>query len=342
MGKVKKGNCIQCGKEVQLRFAVEKTELKCPKCYKSNIEDANNLQLVKQFLDTMNENPKLLWEAAYNLDRNPYNFITNKDYTGGRNRLTILIESMLNAWSEAAFCGKGQAWQKGKGKLEKGSVPTLIYYPVFVDEKDKQGNVVFNDNGQSKKKLIRFNFTTVFHYTQFEWLDKEPQLRKKFTETAQALDTRAQKLVDTLFTKTPIVTKKGVVPNFNPRTEQITMPHLEDCKSREQWLSTLFHELIHWTGIELRDLGGNKPKIDDDYAFEELVAELGSAFLCNRLHVEGGPKENHAAYLQHWAKSISTDNKILWKAAGKAEKACNLIMAILEGQTNDKVGSTQV
>jgi antirestriction protein ArdC len=85
------------------------------------------------------------------------------------------------------------------------------------------------------------------------------------------------------------------------------MPHLSQFTDQAAFDATLLHELIHWTAPDVH-------RKKDDYAFEELVAELGSVFLCESLGIEY-KIEHHTSYLESWLKALKDDPKYIVKAA---------------------------
>ncbi|MFN4083995.1 MAG: ArdC family protein [Bacteroidia bacterium] len=111
--------------------------------------------------------------------------------------------------------------------------------------------------------------------------------------------------------------------------DYIAMPLKEQFKSVEGFYSTLFHELVHWTGSPDR-LNRKKGRVfgDNDYAFEELVAELGSCFLCAQLGIKSDKREfnNNAAYLKSWLVALDNDVAFFVKACQYADKAANFLL----------------
>ena len=89
-----------------------------------------------------------------------------------------------------------------------------------------------------------------------------------------------------------------------------------------------YHELCHWTGHETR-LGRDFKNAfgSKDYAFEELVAEIGAAFVGARLGIVGEHIDNHAAYLASWLKALKNDKRAIFKAAALAQAAADLVLA---------------
>ena len=99
----------------------------------------------------------------------------------------------------------------------------------------------------------------------------------------------------------------------------------------EGWYSTLLHELTHWSGHEsrlAREFG--KRFGDDAYAMEELVAELGAAFLCGDLGITAEPRPDHADYIGHWLRILKGDRQAIFTAASAANKAAEYLQAFSE------------
>ena len=117
----------------------------------------------------------------------------------------------------------------------------------------------------------------------------------------------------------------GGEPSFNLMTDTIKMPDLNRFTTPEAFMTTLAHECVHSTGHKKRldrDMTGRFG--DEKYAFEELIAELGAAFIA----AEWGLSyrlENHAAYLNSWLKALESDPKHIVNAATKANKAVKFI-----------------
>ena len=113
---------------------------------------------------------------------------------------------------------------------------------------------------------------------------------------------------------------------YMPSSDAVRMPHLEQFRDAESYYATLLHEIVHWTSAEARcDRQLGKRFGDDAYAAEELVAELGAAFLCADLAITNEPREDHASYLASWIKVLKADNRAIFRAASLAEKAAGFL-----------------
>ena len=116
-------------------------------------------------------------------------------------------------------------------------------------------------------------------------------------------------------------------PCYVPSIDQVRMPEFTQFTDASSYYATLAHETIHWTGHESRlNREQSTGKLTDDYAFEELVAELGAAMLCAMLRITDHVRPDHAQYLSHWLKRLKEEPKALWKAASLASKAVEFVM----------------
>jgi len=110
---------------------------------------------------------------------------------------------------------------------------------------------------------------------------------------------------------------------YVPSKDEVTMPSIGLFKSPESYYSVMFHELTHWTGAKHRldrELSGFKG-FKSSYAFEELIAELGAAYLSSDFNIINEVKEDNAQYLHHWRNAMKEDSKIIFKAASYASRA---------------------
>lgn len=126
----------------------------------------------------------------------------------------------------------------------------------------------------------------------------------------------------------PKLTHGGTRACYDPMGDVVRLPKPLDFVSHDHYLSTLFHELVHSTGHKSRlDRLEHKAFGDHAYSKEELIAELGAAFLCMRAGVENKAVEaNSASYLKHWLTALKSDPKMLVQAASAAQKAVDHIL----------------
>ncbi len=115
---------------------------------------------------------------------------------------------------------------------------------------------------------------------------------------------------------------------YRPRTDSVHMPTRSRFIDAPHYYATLFHELIHSTGHESRlDRTFGTTFGDDLYSKEELVAEVGSSFLCAIAGITNQrTEENSTAYLQHWVKALEGDSRLVITAAAAAQRATDAIV----------------
>jgi antirestriction protein ArdC len=118
---------------------------------------------------------------------------------------------------------------------------------------------------------------------------------------------------------------------YRPIGDLINMPRLESFESAHAYYATLFHEIAHWTGAEKR-LNRTKGKRfgDREYAYEELVAELASAFVCAEFGIDN--HEQNAAYLASWLKGLTdlleANDRAIVSAAAEASRAVEFMRGL--------------
>lgn len=124
----------------------------------------------------------------------------------------------------------------------------------------------------------------------------------------------------------------GTSAYYSRTTDHIQMPPrgsfvgTDTSTATESFYAVLFHEHVHWTGHETRldrDLSGRFG--EDSYAMEELVAELGAAFLCAELRIADAPRQDHALYMRSWLPVLREKPSALIIAASSAMKACRFL-----------------
>jgi antirestriction protein ArdC len=117
---------------------------------------------------------------------------------------------------------------------------------------------------------------------------------------------------------------------YAPALDVIQLPVPEAFRDAESYGATKAHELTHWTKHPARldrDFGGKRFG-DTGYAREELVAELGAAFLCADLGITPEPREDHASYLAHWLQILREDKRAIFAAAAHAQRAVDFLRGL--------------
>lgn len=124
---------------------------------------------------------------------------------------------------------------------------------------------------------------------------------------------------------------------YNVTTDSVRMPPFETFKGAESYYATLAHEVTHWTRHPKRldrDFG-RKRWGDEGYAMEELVAELGAAFLSADLDLTPEPREDHAAYIGSWLAALKDDKRVIFSAAAHAQRAADFLHSLQENEAGE-------
>lgn len=142
------------------------------------------------------------------------------------------------------------------------------------------------------------------------------------------------------FTSCPLIQHKEQRAYYHPELDLINMPKKKSFSSEASYYATLFHELVHSTGHEKR-LG--RTSVTDmhefgseQYSLEELIAEMGTAYLCSFTGIGNQELENSAAYIEGWLTKFKNDKRFIVKASGQAQKAVDYILNIQPNQQEDE------
>lgn len=209
------------------------------------------------------------------------------------------------------------------GTVRKGEKATHIcYFSVFKTE----------DKNTGKEKKIPFlKSYCVFNGDQVEW----PEGSKYIAESTGNGGAAPSPEKTAYFEGLDFRLIRGE-PAYMPLSDTIRMPAESEFESRERYLGTLSHELVHWTGAPHRlnrDLSGRFG--DNAYGMEELTAELGSAFVCGTLGIPLDVRDN-ASYLASWIRTLKTDSKAIFTVASAAAKAADFLTGTKAAETEEK------
>lgn len=265
-------------------------------------------------------------KAASNGGGVPVNASTGKAYTG-INRLLLGVASMAGA---SRYWATFNQWKGMNATVNKGSKGTLITFwgEIYVDRDTRQRCDKDDPNAEAVlycKPSYVFNADNVTGWTAPE--APAPQLP---TGTVDRMD-EVEAFVAATGAK---VTDKGAQAFYTPSLDAITMPERDrfrdtaSATATEHYYGVLMHELVHWTGTKGRcdrDLTGRFG--DKSYAFEELIAEIGSAFLCGDLDISPQPRADNAEYVRHWLAVLRNDKKAVFTAATMSRKAAEFLHA---------------
>jgi antirestriction protein ArdC len=247
------------------------------------------------------------WKVATGL---PRNLISKKPYRGIN---TLLLHSM--SYESPFWLTFHQAQQLG-GMVRKGERACPVVFGKRVKEQDEQTG---EENTYTVLRLYN-----VFNTNQIQGLKNIPAP----VETPATVNTTAADIV-ALMPQRPEI-KHGLAKAFySPSTDIVAMPDRARFETEAGYFATLFHELTHSVGHPSRL---NRPTLmesagfgSNPYCKEELIAEMGAAFLCGHAGIEN-TMENSAAYLQNWLEQLQNDKTLIVQAAAQAQKAADFIL----------------
>ena len=236
------------------------------------------------------------------------NVISKKEYSGV-NRLIL----GMSGYSSPIW-GSFKQWQELGGNVKKGEKGTQV---VFYSQITKSEIKPTDPNPENSTYALLKSYY-VFNIDQVEGLDieKPAPVIAEFNPVP-ALDDRILKTGAQ-------ISHGGGRAFYRPSTDSITLPEKSSFLSESHYYATALHELTHWSGASHRlDRTKGKRFADTAYAFEELVAEMGAAFLCADYGIQG--ELQHADYIGNWLQCLKNDNKAIFNASALAQKAADYI-----------------
>lgn len=262
------------------------------------------------------------WHRPWSGGEMPKNLITKKEYRG----INIFILS-CSGYSSPFFASFKQVQELG-GNVKKGEKGFPVVFWKWLSYAKK------NENDETQEHSFPFlRYYTVFNIEQTEGIDesKIPSLVKKYNDLEKI---EQCEIVVSNMPQRPAIGHGEARAYYMPLSDSVNMPKMETFDSSEEYYSTLFHELTHSTGHESRlnrkGVGGSEGSWSvfgsAPYAKEELVAEMGAAFLCGYCQIENKTIDNSAAYIHNWLQKLKNDSKLVIMAAAQAQKAVDFIM----------------
>jgi antirestriction protein ArdC len=206
------------------------------------------------------------------------------------------------------------------GKVKKGEKAfPVVFWKIFREEGE-------NDE---IKRVPFLRYYSVFNVAQCEGINT-PTIEVAGNPNFEPI-ARCEQVVSEM-PKRPVINHAHDRACYHPSLDTVTMPEAKLFKSGEHYYSTLFHELVHATGhvsrLNRKEVAEPDKFGTDPYSREELVAEMGAAFMCGHCDIENHTVEYSASYIQHWLERLKGDRKLVVLAAAQAQKACDFILDV--------------
>lgn len=270
------------------------------------------------------------WQQPWVVEEMPRNLLSKRKYRGINFWLLLSLQYEQNlflTWDQIKTIGASVK------KDEKGHIvvfwKNVKKHPEELDEKE------------NPKLVPMLRYYKVFNIAQCRDIP-EGLIPEKVQPNLDFNPIHECEAILHGFTSCPDIKTKEQRAYYHITEDYINMPKKKSFKSVASYYATLFHELVHSTGNEKR-LG--RLSIKDMYEFgseqysqEELIAEMGTAFLCSFTGIAHAEIENSAAYIKGWLEKLANDKKFVLQASGQAQKAVDYILNTQE-QSHEKTES---
>lgn len=264
-------------------------------------------------LDTIDKEGLLPWQRPWVGEFAAWSHATGRDY------------SLLNC----LLCGRSgefgtfKQWKAAGGTIRKGAKSRLICFYTMVEKADDK------HPEEEKETFPMLRYYNVFHSNDVEGDVKLKRHQEESAEFQHDRHEEADHCISEYVGRAGILLQQEpsvVGACYYPADNMVQVPPLEKFREQPEYYSTMFHELVHSTQSAMhRD--ANHRFGSRKYAAEELVAEMGAAFLCYHFGLLPVTIDNSAAYLKSWRDRIANDSRLIVTAATAAEKAVKFIIS---------------
>jgi antirestriction protein ArdC len=260
------------------------------------------------------------WDAAGCACTMPANAVTGRRYSG-INVLILWAAVIEGRYASQAWLTYRQAQAAG-GNVRKGERGTTVCYADRFTPKDERDRA--RDEDREARQLAFLKRFTVFNVEQCEGLPERLTSLPELPAEADVLP-QVRELIDTSGADFRI---GGGEAYYSPGGDYVAVPPQTAFAEPINWYRTALHELGHWTGHSSRlDRNQRGGLGSADYAREELVAEMTSAFACASLAIR--PTVRHADYIGSWLAVLRDDERAIFRAASAASRAADYLLAFV-------------
>ena len=243
----------------------------------------------------------------------PSNVASGRAYQG-INTLNLWIEAQARGYGSHVW-GTLKQWNAAAAKVRRGERAAPVVFWKDLPKRDA------SQDGEEADRRFVFKTSAVFNAAQVEgWEGAPPVPVDGPTAHADALALVEAARVD--------LRLEGHRAFYHTLLDFVSVPPPSAFFTQAGFVSTLLHEAVHWTGHKARMAREFGKRFGDGaYAMEELVAELGAAFLCADLGVENEPRLDHASYIAGWLRVLKGDPRAVFTAATQATRAAEYLFS---------------
>src|ERR1700681_2079823 len=280
--------------------------------------------IVTERIINLLESGVVLWRRPWTSAGLPRNLVSKKPYRGINHFLLSASKYISPFWLTMR-----QANELG-GHVRKGEESTVVVFWKVDDAKQSTGDLDTEETDGKARRRFLLRYYRVFNLEQCELpqaaLDKLPKIETHEHDPIEA----AERIIAGM-PNPPEIQHAGSKAFYSPITDRITLPPRELFTSAEEFYATALHETVHSTGSQKRLARGSileaAPFGSATYSREEMVAELGAAYLCAEAGISNAVVENQVAYVAGWLKKLRDDRKLLIHAAAQAQHAADFILS---------------
>ena len=256
------------------------------------------------------EGYRLPWRQVNKFEL-PRNAASGKNYRG-INTLILWCQEVERGYSSGQWATYKQ-WTELGAQVRKGEKSSPIVFWKNLESDDVENKE--EKPAEANRRPILVSHANVFNAEQVEGFQKVSE------------EGRSEPLEDYFSKIGADIRHGGGKAFFSVYGDFVQMPFFNSFESTDAYYSVLSHELTHWAGGPTRlNREFSKRFGDASYAFEELIAELGSAFLCSDLGLSADPRKEHAQYIEVWLKVLKDDKRAIFTAASKAQAAADYLL----------------
>ena len=269
--------------------------------------------------------------ASATFDGMPQNGATGRTYSG-INVLILWVRAIKGGFGQQRWMTFQQAKELG-GHVRKGERSVRVVHAGTYTPKEEREAARAEGRDEQARRYLKSH--RVFNVSQIEGLpDEVVNGPHPPAPTFEGVDTTVRRIIER---GRVCFAVGGPRAFYQPGTDMVAVPPLEAFGDPAEWHSTTLHELTHWTGHPsrlARDLSGRPGR--EDYACEELVAEIGAAFTAAAIGTL--PRLRHADYLACWLKVLKDDKHAIVRAASAASKASDFLMGFAGADEDTDTG----
>ena len=276
-------------------------------------------RVTRHIVDELERQGRLPWGSISAL---PVNAATGKPYRGV-NVLALWVTAARAGYQSPRW-GTLRQWNEQGGRIRKGEKSTTVVFWKHLGGDEGERGEDSADAEESRPRFVARGYP-VFNAAQVEGSGEELPPEEYSSDGLGRAEAFASSL------GADVRTGDGT-PFYDKRGDYIRLPGPEHFRDGAARFAVLAHELTHWTGAAsrlARDLSGRFGS--EAYAMEELVAELGAAFLSATFGVTAEPRSDHARYVGSWLEVLKRDTRAVFAAASKAQAAADWMLAKTHG-----------